>query len=282
MPFLIVSSISRPVSRHVERGDVVLVSSACSLFSHPMRIPCARWFLRSPDSVVLVFPIASSPSHPSRIACRPAPRSRALRFSSLKRRTGIIHPCPAPSHPVISSNSIAPPLSPSHDTVGWAVSLACRLAGRCVSSVLSAYRSAVPRRLARLIAIAHLIGPPCLPAVLGSPVYCACLVSSSCCSRRSHRLIALRPVLSIRRAGSGRCLLRGMVSLCPLDVVSSRLVLVRGSVLAVERRGDCSFALSYPISSLLARPHPMVISSGYAVGCLKNGGGRLPVSFVGM
>lgn len=63
---------------------------------------------------------------------------------------------------------------------------------------------------------------------------------------------------------------RGMVFSCPHGVVSSR------PVLAV---GVCCLLFAPP---LLARSHLMVISSGYAVGCLKNGGGRLLVSFVGM
>lgn len=67
---------------------------AC-FFSHPMRMSCVRRFLR------VLIPLCGfsrlrrrhliRSSHPFRLACRPAPHSRALRFSSLKRRIRMIH-----------------------------------------------------------------------------------------------------------------------------------------------------------------------------------------------
>ena len=65
-------------------------------FSHPMRMSCARRFLRSLAPCCWFHRLRRRhlirSSHPFRLACRPAPRSRALRFSSLKRHVRIIHP----------------------------------------------------------------------------------------------------------------------------------------------------------------------------------------------
>lgn len=62
---------------------------------------------------------------------------------------------------------------------------------------------------------------------LGSLVYRVCFASSLYRSRSSHHLIALRPVFSIRRAGSGRCLClrRGRVVL-----MSARRGIISGSL----------------------------------------------------
>lgn len=150
--------------------------------------------------------------------CSPRARSRPIScvsvrscaFSSrsrmcvelLKTARVIIHPCPAPFHPVISSNSIAPFLSPSCDTGGGACSFACRLVvlpfcGRCVvGSSLS------PIGLRCLVVSSVSVLSPAVPVVLSrsSPraLWVSCLprAASSCRSQwglSSHRLSPRSP-----------------------------------------------------------------------------------------
>lgn len=168
-------------------------------------------------------------------------------LSSLKRRTGIIHSLPAPSHNLIRSSHPfnRPALLPVHRH-GWrgvfsllAVLPSC---GLCGSSVLAAYRAAASRHLSRLGAIA--LGSVRLACPLSS--WLSCLLSPcrhAVAVASSHHLIALRPVLSIRLAG--RCLAVGRhrvgsspvlfacrpcgVSSCPHGVVSFRPVLAVGA-----------------------------------------------------
>ena len=194
MPFSSSHTSHRPVSRHGGRGDVVLVSSACSFFlSSDENVVCPS-VPAFPCLVVLFFPIASSPSH-SVISfvssCVPfCSTLSCARLSSLKRRVWIIHPCPAPPHPshrlIISSCHLVissshpinrPVLLPVHRHDRRGVFFCLSFCGLCGSVALAAYRAAVPPcRLARLVAIA--LGPVCFANRLGSLVYraCPCLV----------------------------------------------------------------------------------------------------------
>lgn len=93
---LVLDTHIAPPLRHEGRGDIVLVSFhlLVRFFSHPMRMSCARLFLRSlalwccpTDCVVSVSSVISSvpscvPSR-SQLSC--------VAFSSLKRRVRIIH-----------------------------------------------------------------------------------------------------------------------------------------------------------------------------------------------
>lgn len=216
------------------------------------------------------LPDASSSSHPF-ISSVPS----CVVFELLKTAHVITHPLPAPSHPshpVISSIQ-SPRLSPRPSTwVAGRFLFACRLAGRCGSVVLAVYRAVASRRLARLVAI-----------VSGS----ACLACRPRFSRVSCLLLSRRHAVGGEVGGSSPLAPpcdtgseeRGAIGVgaCGGDgaLVSARC----GIITPRSRRGDMLLALC-PVSSCPPVLVPCRID--WRGRLLKNGGGRLPVSFVAM
>lgn len=174
-------------------------------------------------------PVASHPSRPCYPSCVAVPLPAIVRAFELLKTARLDNPsvsCPHLIHLIVSFASFVSFFSPSIDTGGGAFFSACRLA---VGAARSSLSSCGLRRLVVLPSRCYCprVGSSCPLVVLGF----SCVVfvpPRHAVVRGAYRLIAFRPVLPIRRAGSGRCPLlaawSGAVSSCPHDVVSSRAV----------------------------------------------------------